>query len=84
MNVKLGGKVKDKISGFTGVIISEHRYLNGCVRFSIQPSIDKDGELPKIETFDKPQLELIASDVVESEPEHNRTGGCDKYQDSGR
>ena len=82
--VKLGDEVKDKISGFTGVIVSRHEYLNGCARMTLQPKIDKDGKLPETETFDEPQLELIKTQVAESEPMFGRTGGPEKYQDKGK
>ena len=55
---KLGKKVRDTISGFEGTVVSEHRYLNGCLRLSVQSSVDKDGKLPETQTFDEPQLVL--------------------------
>jgi hypothetical protein len=82
--VKLGDQVKDKVSGFTGIIVSQHDYLNGCTRFSLQPSVDKDGKLPDTATFDEPQLEIVEVDVAESEPKEGRTGGPEKYSDSIR
>ncbi len=84
MNSKLGDLVKDKVSGFKGVIVSQHDYLNGCTRFTVQPLIDKDWKLPVSETFDMPQLETITVDAAESEPKEGRTGGPDKYLDKSR
>jgi len=57
--VNLGDEVKDTISGFKGIAISRHSYLQGCDRISIQPTIDKDGKLPEQQSFDEPQLEVI-------------------------
>ena len=82
--VKLGDEVKDKVSGFTGVIVSQHDYLNGCTRFTIQPPIDKDSKLPKCETFDEPQLELVKKEAAVAETGNNKTGGPEKYEDKGR
>ena len=82
--VKLGDKVKDKVSGFTGVIVSQHEYLNGCTRFTIQPVIDKDGKLPDSATFDAPQLELVEKKVAEAEKGENKTGGPSKHEDESR
>lgn len=79
--VKLGDKCRDKVSGFTGVAVSEHLYLNGCRRVSVQPPIDKDGKLPSIESFDDPQLELVIEKVAEHD---NTTGGPEKYSDTSR
>jgi hypothetical protein len=81
--VKLGNKYKDKVSGFIGVAVSKHTYLNGCARFTLQPESDKEGKLPSCETFDEPQLELIKKGVAEVEPEKGRTGGPSKYEDTG-
>jgi len=81
--VKLGDKVRDKVSGFSGIAISEHNYLNGCRRVTIQPSIDKDGKLPSVETFDDPQLEIITEEVAKVDNK-NKTGGPSKYKDESR
>ena len=78
--IKLGDKVKDTVSGFTGVAVAEHLYLHGCTRITVQPSTDKDGKLPDTQTFDRPQLEVIKKAAVK-EGSHI-DGGPDKYQDN--
>lgn len=80
-NVKLGDKARDTVSGFEGVAVSDHNYLNGCRRVSLQPAVDKDGKLPGIETFDDPQLELVEDKVAKRD---TTTGGPDKYEDNSR
>ncbi len=40
--IKLGDKVKDLVTGFTGVVVSRIEYINGCVQFGIVPKADKD------------------------------------------
>jgi hypothetical protein len=36
--------VKDTITGYSGIVVARHEYLNGCLRFSLQPDkLDKDG-----------------------------------------
>lgn len=79
--VKLGDKCKDKVSGFEGVAISEHNYLNGCRRVTLQPPVDKDGKLPGVETFDDPQLEIVVDKVAKRD---NTTGGPEKHSDNSR
>ena len=81
MNIKLGSKVKDTVSGFTGVAVSSHEYLNGCRRVTIQPPVDKDGKLPEVQSFDEPQLQVLPDTVIAGD---NKTGGPEKYSDSGR
>jgi hypothetical protein len=59
MGVELGQKVRDKVSGFEGIAVCRHIYLEGCERISVQPLVDKEGKLPEAATFDEPQLEVI-------------------------
>lgn len=84
VTVGMGNMVKDKVSGFKGIVVSEHNYLNGCTRLTVQPPVNDKGELPGVETFDVPQLELVLAGVAENEPLDGRTGGTSKYEDKGR
>lgn len=61
---KLGDKVKDRVSGFEGIIIAKHDYLYGCTRFSVQPVVDKDGKHPDSMAFDEYQLDIIEEGAV--------------------
>lgn len=81
--VGLGDKVKDSVSGFTGIAISKHIYLQGCDRVSIQPPIDKEGKLPEIQSFDEPQVIVIKSKVAKKK-KGEKPGGPAKYMDKGR
>ncbi len=56
--MKLGDELKDTVTGFKGVAVSHHRYLNGCERFTLQPRELKDGKPVEPHTFDIEQLEL--------------------------
>ena len=73
--INLGDKVKDKVSGFTGIAVGKTEWLYGCVRFNIQPPIDKDGKLPEMGSFDEPQLEVIGS--KKGSKSKKQTGGYD-------
>ncbi|MCK5558785.1 MAG: hypothetical protein KAJ01_10415 [Candidatus Hydrogenedentes bacterium] len=43
--IKLGDKVKDRISGFEGVAIGRAEYLYGCVQILVQPeSLQESGQ----------------------------------------
>lgn len=57
----LGFKVKDTISGFTGVVVSKHRRLGNYDQFGVQPMVDKKkpGEHPDPISFDGGQLKKI-------------------------
>lgn len=56
MEVKLGSKVKDKITGFSGVAVARCVYLNGCVQFEIEPLQLKDGVPQKSFWLDEPRV----------------------------
>lgn len=70
--MKLGDKMKDKVSGFEGVAIAKTEWLYGCVRVVLQPMADKDGKLPDTQAFDIDQLESQGS-KIERTP--SATGG---------
>lgn len=66
---RLGDRVKDRVSGFTGVVTSLHRYLQGCDRMTVQPPTGGDGKLLEASSFDAPDLEVIDAQLV---PYHDR------------
>lgn len=72
-DIKLGNKIRDKVSGVEGIAISRTEFLNGCIRFTMQPKpLKKDGTVPNELWFDEKQLEIIGKGV---EIEQRRTGG---------
>lgn len=75
--IKLGDKVKDSVSGFTGIAIGKTEWLHGCNRFIVQPEVAKDGKLPDNASFDEPQLILVKAARVKKEVVAKRTGGYD-------
>jgi hypothetical protein len=58
-NLSLGCVAKDKISGFTGVVVAITEWLNGCQRATIQPKELKDGKPIDAHTFDAEQVEVV-------------------------
>ena len=54
-----GQKVIDTITGFKGTITAVIEYMNGCIRYQIQPQIDEKGEYRESQIIDEQQLELI-------------------------
>lgn len=79
MVIKLGDKVKDKITGFTGILVGRTEWLNGCIRFGVQSEkLNKDGEPIEPEWFDEERVELVGKKkrrVVRPEPEPEPRGG---------
>lgn len=55
----LGDTLRDHITGFEGVVIARTEWLNGCVRYDLQPpTLDKDGQPVKDVWFDEEQVAL--------------------------
>lgn len=82
MKVELGDTAVDEVSGFKGVAVAEHTYLNGCSRFSLQPEVGKDGKLPDACTFDTPNLKVLKKKKVAVSSRD--TGGPERYMPSAR
>jgi hypothetical protein len=71
MEIQLGSKVKDKISGFTGIATSKTVFMNGCVRVQIDPDkLNKDGDLIEGAVFDEVQLEVIKTPIMKIPKDH--------------
>ena len=71
---QLGDKVKDSITGFTGVVVASTTWINGCTRLTVQPSgMTKEGKIFETETFDDTQLLVITPKKVK-EGNHEKGG----------
>ncbi len=57
--IQLGMEVKDLVSGFVGIVTAKTQYLNGCVRFTVEPKAQKDGTVPASLWFDEQQLVVL-------------------------
>lgn len=66
--VALGAVVKDKITGFEGVITSETHTRNKMIRFGVQPqaSEGKEDELKDAWNFDSRQLKFVKNGPVKA------------------
>lgn len=75
--VRVGDRVKDAISGFTGIATARYEYLYGCVRINVQSEKLKDGKIQDGFTFDEDQLQVIKSHAVTGVPVKSKptTGG---------
>jgi hypothetical protein len=68
--ITLGQKVKDKITGFTGIAITRCEYLNGCVQYCVKPKLDKNGKIQEGEWFDDALLEIVEGGLfIKKEPD---------------
>ena len=60
--LKLGDKVRDTVSGFTGIVIARTDYLHGTTRFGATSRSLDGAESPKTEWFELTQLEPVPPD----------------------
>lgn len=59
---RLGDQVRDRVTGFEGVVTSRTDYLNGCVRYGVSPrKLKDDGSFIEAVWIDEPQLTFIDS-----------------------
>lgn len=82
--IELGKKVRDTVSGFVGVAVAEHTYLNGCRRYSVQQEVDKYGKLPEAQAFDEMQLCVVDEMAEGLTVGVRKTGGPEQYRDTPR
>lgn len=72
--IGLGDKVKDSITGFSGIVIGKTVWLHGCTRITVQPDkLDKDGKIREAQTFDEPQLVVVKAKKAK-EGSHKKGG----------
>ena len=81
--VKLGDRVKDKISGLKGIVVARTEWLYGCVRVTIQPEEVKEGKPAEMATVDEPQLMVVKRGVVADRVEFEQAGRTQE-EEAGR
>jgi len=64
-NVALGDEVKDRITGYKGIVIGLHTWLNGCLRVTVQAQELKDGKPVEAVAFDVEQLTVVQTKMVD-------------------
>jgi len=64
MRILLGQQVRDIVTGFEGTATSRVEFLNGCVRYAVQPrGLDKDGKPFENQYVDQEQIEVLGDGV---------------------
>lgn len=62
--MKLGMTVKDRVTGFQGVLIGICQHLTGCDQGLVAPPIDSEGKRRDSEWFDMHRLERIGDTLI--------------------
>ena len=71
--IKLGTKVKCKITGFVGTVVARTEFINGCVQCSVLPKTTKKDKFPEDMGIDEGSLEPI--EKKKKVIKKKRTGG---------
>lgn len=65
----LGEVVRDKVTGFTGVVMSQTKYFTGCKHYGLQSKdLTTDGKVREWEYLDESRLEATGEAKVIDEP----------------
>jgi hypothetical protein len=58
--VTLGATVRDRLTGFEGIVTGQAQYLTGCEMALVQPKVKgEDKEWVESRWFDEPRLEVL-------------------------
>jgi len=75
MKINLGDKVRDTVTGFTGIATGRTNWLQGCTRVGVQTQELHDGKPIESQWFDEPQLEVIEKGAIASQKTEEPPGG---------
>lgn len=74
--VNLGDKVKDPVTGLTGIVTGKTEWLWGCRTIVIQPAELKDGKPVDTVCLDEDRVEVVkAGKIAAPESAPTRPGG---------
>lgn len=76
MKTELGTKMRDIITGFTGVVTGRAEYISGCNQALVAPPMAADGALRDSQWFDEQRLAHVDDSLVVLD--NGSTPGCDK------
>ena len=63
MRIELGCKVKDVVTGYTGIVTAQCIYLNGCVQYQVE-NAKKKGEEIQERWIDAQRLKVVSGGKV--------------------
>jgi len=72
--ISMGDRVRDIVTGFTGVVIGRTSYINGCEQVLVQPRIDDNGKCPEGLWIDVDRVEVVQKAAV-TIPRRSAPGG---------
>lgn len=63
-DLKLGNRMTDITTGFTGLAVNRTEFMNGNVQFSLQQPIKADGVMPDAISIDHHMLDLVDEGIA--------------------
>lgn len=76
--VNIGDRVRNRVTGFEGVVTGRTEYITGCARLIVQPQGMKDGKSYDSEYVDEPMADLLQAGALSPVPTQN--GGPSLYE----
>jgi hypothetical protein len=81
----LGCRVRDRVTGYTGIVDGVMECLNGCIRYSVQPAVKEDGTKQEGWWIDQGQIEFVDTGINMQKPvTKTKTGGPPTRTSKGR
>lgn len=77
MKLSIGSKVRDKITGFEGVVTGKASYITGCDQYLVQPPVKADGDFVEGKWCDDGRLTVIEENAVAAEDVTGDANGAD-------
>ena len=80
-NVKLGNRIRDKVTGAEGIVVGITDWMYGCRTLTVaQTNLKQDGSPHDKLYLDEPQVEVVGSGLIaEVQPKGARpTGGPER------
>lgn len=71
----MGLKVREKITGFEGIVTGYCIYISGCNQALVAPATDENGKHVEAMWWDEQRLDVIGTDRVTLD--NGDTPGCD-------
>jgi hypothetical protein len=78
-NIEFGYICQDSLTKLEGTIVAKHIFLNNCIQYSIQPPVNKKGELPDNYSFDQGRIIVKKKDKYQSKHKEEKPGGPEQY-----
>jgi hypothetical protein len=83
--ISLGSKVRDIVTGFSGILVARTEWCYGCVRYGItREKLDKEGKPLETQWFDEQQVEVIERTKPAISKQSRATSGGPMPLDPGR